>query len=203
MRSIADKYSMTPGVGVVVYDPVTLTAVSIGATMAGGAISAAGTLAGGSFAKTAGQMQKASADYQADQLEQNATQAIASGQRTMLDTQEKARLATSSLKARAGASGVDAGVGSPLADEGEIAQRGSYHALMDMFNGESTATGLRNQAKGVRYTGELDEMGGDEAKEASYFSAAGTLAGSAGSALSTYGRYTYPTARGPSGVSVG
>lgn len=216
MRSIADKYSMVPGIGVVVFDPIMLaagglaaatsvgglTATSMGLTAVGGGLAAASTLAGGNFAKTAGQMQQNAANFQAAQLDQNAGQAIASSQRTMLDTQEKTRLAMSASRARAGVSGVDAGVGSPAENEGELAQRGSYHALMDIFNGKSAATGIENQAAGARYTGTLDEMGGEEAQSASELAAAGTLAGSAGSMASRYGAFKYPTAAGRAGVSL-
>lgn len=187
MRSIAEKYSMVPGAGVVVYDPVTLTGITMAATAAGGAMSAASTLAGGNFAKTAGQMQQQAKNFEATQLEQNATDELATSQRAMFDTQEKARLAISTSTARAGASGVDAGAGSPVENVGELAQRGSYHALMDLWQGQSNATGLRNRSAGARYSGVLDEMGGDEAQSASELAAAGTLASSAGSMAKTYG----------------
>lgn len=186
MRSIADKYSMTPGVGVVVYDPVTLTAVSLGATAIGGGIGAAGTIAGGNYAKSAGEMQQNAKNFEAQQLNQNAADEIASSQRQMFDTQDKTRLAMATSRARAGASGVDAGVGSPATNEGDIAQRGSYHALMDLWQGQSNATGLRNRAAGATYSGELDAIGGEEKQDASYLAAAGTLAGTAGSMFKTY-----------------
>lgn len=190
MRSIADKYSMVPGIGVTVYDPATLTVMTVGsmaATAAGGALSAESTLAGGNFAKTAGQMQRQAKDFEATQLDQNASDELATSQRRMFDTQEKARLAISSSRARAGASGVDAGAGSAVENEGELAQRGSYHALMDLWQGESNATGLLNRAKGARYSGVLDEMGGEEKQSASELAAAGTLASTAGSMFKTYG----------------
>lgn len=173
-----------------------LGTVGMGLTGAGGLLSAGGTIAGGNYAKTAGQMQKAAADFQAGQIEQNATQAIASGQRSMFDSQLKTKLALSTSRANAAASGGSADVGSPLENEGQIAQRGEYHALMDMFNGESTATGLRNQAAGVRYSGDLAELEGVQKQRASYLAAGGTLAGSLGTGLSTYGKFAYPTARG-------
>jgi hypothetical protein len=78
-------------------------------------------------------------------------------------------------------------VGSPATNVGELAQRGSYHALMDMFNGQSAATGLRNQAAGIRYTGEMEAMGGEEKQLASRSAAYGTLASGVGRLFSTYG----------------
>ena len=176
----------------VVYDPATLMAGSMAASAIGGGISAGGSLASGSYAAKAGQAQMAGANYEAAQLDQNASQAIASSQRQMLDTQQRTNLAVSSAPARAGASGVAADTGSPLANTGAIAQRGSYQALMDMFNGQSKATGLENEAQGIRYTGQLDEIAGAEKERASYLAAGGDVAGAAGSMMSSYGRYAYP-----------
>lgn len=187
---------------IMLQDPVTLTgaavaamtsmsgatAASMGATAVGGAISAAGTLASGNYAKTAGEMQQQAKNFEATQLEQNASNEIASSQRVMLDDQERGRLAMSTSRARAGASGVNAGVGSPLENEGELAARSSYHAAMDLWQGQTNATGLQNRSAGARYSGQLDEIGGEEKQSASVLAALGTLAGSAGSMAKTYGR---------------
>lgn len=186
--------------GRAVFDPGTLMLSSMAATAVGGGLTAAGTLAGGNFAKTAGQMQQSAAQSEALQIEDNASQAFASNQREALDTEQKTRLAISTAKARGAASGVDIGTGSPATNVGEIAQRGSYQALTSMFNGESAATGLRNKAAAVRYGGDLSELEGEEKQSASRLSALGTLAGSAGSMFSTYGKYTYPTSRGSFGA---
>jgi hypothetical protein len=171
-----DRYS---GQGVSMWgrvnlDPGTLMVASLAMTAAGAAASASGTLAGGNAAKTAG-------DLMNQQSIQNAAQATASGQRKMLDTQDRTRLAESTITARAAAGGVDAGVGSPASDVGEVAKRGSYHALMDMFNGQSEAVGLRNQGAAAEWEGNVK-------KDNSYLSAAGTLAGAAGSMFQQYGR---------------
>lgn len=183
------------------FDPLTLTAITLTATAAAGAMGAAGSIASGNAAQQAGQMQKTAADFQARQIDQNAGQSIASGQRQMFDTQEKTRLAISSATARGAASGIDVAVGSPATNTGEIAQRGSYHALMDMFNGQSAATGMANQATGVRYTGEMAKIGGDTAKQASYLAAGGQIAGAIGSGASRFGAIQYPTSSGRAGAS--
>src|SRR6185437_9690492 len=130
---------------VIALDAGNLMAASLGATAIGGGISAGGTLAGGSYAAAAGRAQNQAAQFEAGQIDSNAGQAIASGQRQMMDTEQRTRLAESSAIARAGASGVSADVGSPAAITGSIASRGSYQAMMDMFNGQSTATGLENR----------------------------------------------------------
>src|SRR6185437_4206868 len=174
---------------VIALDAGNLMAASLGATAIGGGISAGGTLAGGSYAAAAGRAQNQAAQFEAGQIDSNAGQAIASGQRQMMDTEQRTRLAESSAIARAGASGVSADVGSPAAITGSIASRGSYQAMMDMFNGQSTATGLENRAAGVRYGGELAEMEGEEKQSASYLAAGGALASSAGGMASTYARF--------------
>jgi hypothetical protein len=163
-------------------------------------LSAAGTLAGGSYAKTAGDMQRTAAYSQAEQVENNAAQTFASGQRKMLDTQEKTRALISSSTARAAASGVNAGVGSPATNAGDIEQRGSYHALMDMFNGASAATGMRNQAAAIRYSGDIAEYEG-EAKKRRLLSHRGGHARRLGRQHDeTYGKFAYPTSRGSFGA---
>lgn len=167
----------------------------------GGAINAGSTLAGGNYAVQAGKAQQA-ADYRtAEQLTDNAAQAFASGQRKALDTTQTTKLMESTAVARAGASGVNAGVGSPASTVGQIAQRGSYHSLMDMFNGASESTGLLNEAAGQRYQGDLAEIEGEQKKKASRLAALGTLAGTAGSMMQTYGGYKYPNLYGRAGAT--
>lgn len=160
------------------FDPVTMTAISLGST-------AVGTIAGAGGALASGNAANQSAQFQAAQLRSNEGGAIASSQAQMFDTQQKTRLAISRATAAAGASGVNPGVGSPAADVGNIAKRGSYLAAMDLWRGQNTATGLENQAKGVEYSGQAALQGAD-------LSALGTIAGGLGSMASTYGRYKYP-----------
>lgn len=198
-----DRYRLTdPSLAGVAFDPGTMMVASAGASLIGAGVSAAGSIASGNAAAQAGQMQQ-SADYaQAQQLDENATQAFASGQRQALDTANKARLALSTARARGGASGVDVSTGSPANVQGELAKRGSYQALMDMFNGESTATGLHNQAAAARYGGDVAAIEGEDKQEASRYSAAATLASGFGSAASTYGKFYYPTATGRAGAGL-
>lgn len=182
-----------------VNDPGTLM---VAATVAGGAIKGMSTLAGGKAAAQAGQMQQTEANYQAAQLNQNASQALASSQRQALDTTQRTNLAISTATARAGASGAAADVGSAVANSGELAQRGSYQALTDMFNGESKASGLENEASGVRYTGDVEAYEGEEKEKASYLAAGGDFLSSVGQAAGQYGSLRFPTAGGKAGVNL-
>lgn len=169
-----------------VFGPALLVA-SLAATAIGGAATAASTLAGGSMAQQAGDVTKTV-------MANEGATAFASGQRQALDTTQRSKLLQSTAIARAAASGVDAGTGSPLNTVGEIAQRGSYQSLMDMFNGQSRGDALR-------YQGEEAAWEGNMKKNASYLSAAGTLAGTAGSMMGTYGGFKYPTNRGGAGTN--
>lgn len=138
------------------------------------------------------QPRRKSAQYQATQEGINAGQAVAGSQRTMLDTQQKARLAASTATARAGFGGASPDIGSPVADVGQIAKRGSYLAAMDLFRGQNQATGALNQAQGTMYSGQI-------AENAANINAAGTIAGGVGSMVSSAGRYMYPQVYGRMG----
>jgi hypothetical protein len=186
----------------VLCDPTTLMVGSMALSAAGGAISASSTLAGGKYAEEAGLLAKSQSDARAKQLEMNASQSMAAGQRKMFEVQERTRALVNTNAARAGASGVDAGSGSPALNAGEIEGRGSYHALMEMFNGTSEATGLRNQAAAERYSGDIAEWEGRTKRQASKLTALGTLAATGGNMLSTYGRFRYSPPRGAAGVSL-
>lgn len=175
-------------------DPVTLMGASLAMSAVGTGISAAGTIAGGSAAQTAGQMKQAAANSEAEQLTFNAAGELAAAQRRMLDTRLKTSLTQGTLVNKAVGSGFNAGTGSMLNDAGDIGQRGEFQALMDVFQGENAMTGTLNKAEATRYGGKVDAWAGEQAKDASYLAAAGTIAGGAGSMLKTYGAYKYPTA---------
>lgn len=213
MQSLWDKYSCVPGLGVCVFDPVSLTAAvaaaattlsSSGAltagtmaiTAAGAGLSAEGTLASGNAQKVAGQMQQSSANYQADQEVENASGEIGASQRTMLDTQLRTSMTQSKLTAAAAGSGINAAVGSPLAASSAIAKRGQYQSMMDLWNGQNKSTGDLNLAAGLRYGGAASAIGGEEAQTASELSASGTLASGLGSVGKIYSGYAYPNLSG-------
>jgi hypothetical protein len=183
------------------FDPLSMTAMALGAVgggsaatggaMAlsgiGSAISAASSLAGGSYAQEVAQMKQQAMNYQAAQLRENAGGEIAAAQRQAFDVNQKTNMLRSSAVANAAASGVDAAAGSAMTNQSAIAQRGMYVSGMDLWNGENRATGLLNQAKGLEYTGTMDALAGEEARRASYLSALGTIAGGGASMLRMYG----------------
>lgn len=186
----------------VCFDPGTaLMAGSLAMSAVGTGIGAMGTIAGGSAARQAGVMQNQADVYQAEQLQMNEPQEIASAQRQMLDTQQRTRMAISTSRASAAGSGVNAGIGSPVTNQGELAARGRYQSMMDLFKGQSEATGTENQRQGVLYSGQAALIGGEEAAQAASYNAAATIAGGGASMLKTYGSYAYPTPSGRAGLT--
>ncbi len=167
---------------VAVHDPVTMTV----ATVASGAMQAAGTLMGGSAAADAGQRQKDSQYFKAAQEEQAAQESRAGAQRVALDKDREGRLLLSKLQANAAASGggaSDPGI-STLA--GGIAGRSEFESLLEMYKGENRARGLEDTAIGSRLSGDAAKAEGEAKQRASYLSAAGTIIGSGGSAYKTF-----------------
>lgn len=199
---LCEKYGVVPGRGVCVFDPGTMMGVTMGMTALSGGLSAAGTIAAGNTAKTAGQLQQLSDQYQADQLRENQGSEIGAAQRQMIETQQKAKLLTSAVEARGAAGGVDVGVGSPVAAAKSIASRGSYQAMMDLWNGQNRAVGLENQAKGLEFSGDVAQWEGEQKQKQSRIDALATLAGSGANMAKTYGAFNYPTASGQPGVAL-
>jgi len=183
------------------FDPLSTTAAAL-ATLGGGSaatggamaltgigtgVSAANTIAGGNYAARAGQMKQAEANFEADQDVANAAGETAAAQRQAIDINQKANLLRSSAVANTAAGGVDAGAGSALTNQAQIAARGRYQADMDLWSGRNQASGSMNQATAKRYTGEMDLLGGEEAQRASTLNALATIAGGGASFMRMYG----------------
>jgi hypothetical protein len=172
------------------FEPISLTTMAVASaatTMAGSAVSAMGTIASGNAALEAGQRGQQAAYFTAAQQEQGAQESRAVAQRQALDKRHKADLLLSSLKARGAAGGTTISDGDVLDTAGEIAARGEYEALFDMYQGENRARGLQDQALASRMTGDAALAEGRAKKSASKLSAIGTIIGGAGSAMSNFG----------------
>lgn len=183
-------------------DPFSLL---IGGTMlAGSFMSGFGSLLGGKAARAGADMKASAleqggilseqeAGFQAQQLTMAAAESRAASQREAFEKRHNAKLALSTLIARAAAGG--GGVSDPTVVKiGErIAERGEYQALMDMFTGENRARGLEDQAYATRWSGAARNYGaqldaqatrysGKAEEKASYFKAGGTILSGIGSA---------------------
>lgn len=174
--------------GRVCFDPVTMTV----ATVAGGALSAAGTLMGGSAAVDAGQRAQRAQYFKAAQEDQAAQESRAAAQRGSLEKAHETTLLQSKLQANAAASGGGASDPTVLDLAGGIAGRGEYESLMEMYKGENRARGIEDQAIGSRLAGDSALAEGEAKQNASYLSAAGTIIGTGGSAYRTYNRVPSP-----------
>jgi hypothetical protein len=160
--------------------------VAAAAAVAGGALSAAGTLAGGANAAQTGAMKQTAQQFAAQQDVQNSASDIAAAQRQGIDVKQKANLVASTARANAAASGVDASTGSAATNQAQIGARGEYESLMDLWQGQNRASGDLNKAAAATYQGQIDELSGQAQQTASYLSAGGTLAASGASAYKIY-----------------
>jgi hypothetical protein len=173
------------------FEPISMTTLAVASaatTMAGSAVSAMGTIAGGNAAADAGARGQQAAYFTAAQQEQGAQESRAVAQRQALDNRHKADLVLSSLRARGAAGGTMVSDGDILDTAGEIAARGEFEALSDMYQGENRARGLMDQAVASRMTGDAALAEGIAKKKASKLSAIGTIIGGAGSAMSSFGK---------------
>lgn len=137
--------------------------------VAGGVITAGGTLAQGSAAKRAAQ-------FEATQLDRSATAARATASRAASEETRRSRL----IQSRAQAVGAASGGGVPYDQIADIAGEGEYRALMTLFEGEEEAKGRETQADAARFSGK-------SAQRASRINAVGSLIQGGGSMFEKYG----------------
>lgn len=144
-----------------------LASTAIG--LIGGAVQARGSLAAGRAAQQASY-------FKAKQEEQAGNEARAVGQRQMLERRRMTDLALSNIQAGAAAGGGSATSGDILNLSGNVAKRGEYQALMEMYTGENKARGYETAAMASRMTGDAELTG-------SRYRALGTLLSSGTSAF--------------------
>ena len=151
--------------------------LAVGATVAGTAVSAAGTIAGG-------KAQQQSSEFQAKQIEEKARQEREAGLVQLAQSQNEAaqykrrkELALSTEQTRGAAGGFSATDPTSLAIADEIARYGTLQEGMAVYGGtsrragaEAQARSFENQAAGTRYEGEA-------ARTASKWKAASTILG--------------------------
>lgn len=127
-----------------------------------------------------GEASNAAAQAEAIQLRQNANAERAAAQRAYLQEKKDARLVGSRARAVAAASG--AGVSDPTISKilSDIEGEGEYRALMRLYQGDVTASGLEYGAKIRRNEGRA-------ARSSGYLQAASTLFSTGSSLYSKYG----------------
>lgn len=160
-------------------------------------LSALTQIKAGNAAKKAGQQEQAAAEDQAQVDEYNAgvaglqaQDAIETGAEEESQYRASVRAILGTARAKAGASGVDAGFGSALDTQADIANLGEQDALQIRTNAARAAWGykvqaydLRRQAAITRKAGANAALAGREAQTASRFQAGATIAGGATSLL--------------------
>jgi hypothetical protein len=147
------------------YDPATLAMISVGATIAGTAVSTIGTLASGRAAQQA-------ANYQAAQMDMKGKEELAQGQQEAEQYRRKKQLALSTLQSRAAASGFEA-------TDPTITEHGELQEGLAMYGGKSRREGLEAQARGKRFEGKAERIG-------SYYKAGATILGGVASIADKY-----------------
>jgi aspartokinase len=119
-----------------------------------------GTLVAAKGAAEAGAEQQRAREYEAKQREMQAQESRAASQRQALEKDRASRLAQSTLQSRAAASGAGATDETVLGLGEDIAGRGEYQRLMEMYTGENRARGLDDAAMGLRMTGAAEAKAG-------------------------------------------
>jgi hypothetical protein len=172
-------------------DPVTLGlagSIGLNAIGAGTILTSAGTLVGGFMKADAeeemGRLQKGAADFEAQQIQMQAAESRASAQRQMFERQRLTKLALGTLQTRAAAGGGKATDENVLDLTSEIAGRGQYQALAELYNGENRARGLEDMAKAKRYEGDAKVYGANRSATGSRI---GAVLGAGGTILSGLG----------------
>lgn len=96
---------------------------------------------------------KQAADFQAEQLRQNAGQAQAGAQRSAADEERKAKLVTSAALASAAASG--GGASDPTVTNiiARTASEGAYRRAVALYQGDDRARAMNLQADAKKYEG--------------------------------------------------
>ena len=128
-------------------------------------------------ANRAGNDQDRAANFQAQQLDQQAGQTRASAQRAAIDERRQATLAQSRLQAVTGGAGGDPTIVNLSAN---LAGEGEYRALSALYESEERAVGMEQQAMAARYQGK-------QAKRAGTINAITSLVGGGSKLYEKYG----------------
>lgn len=154
--------------------------------------------------REAGIRRKAASDLEANALEVQASNSIASAQRDMIDIRRQTELVQSRALALSAASGGGASAPTVLNLVANMAKEGSYNAARALYAGEEKSRVLRLQAQQDRVSGEFAGIAGMAAAEVATGRGRAAQMSSYGSILSTGGSmYAKYGGRGPSSSSGG
>lgn len=145
-----------------------------------------------------GQALKQAAQFQADQLREQAGDAIATAQRRAWSEDRAARYLQSETLARAAASGGGASDPTVINIIAKQAEEGAYRQQVALYEGNSRARGLVRQAQAREFEGASQLASAQGAERASYLQAGTSLIGSLARDSSLYQRFG---GGGPEGVT--
>jgi hypothetical protein len=159
--------------------PATMMALSAG-------MQAFGILGQGDAAVKAAERRKQAAEFEAQQLDINAGQAVAASQRTAYFEDQKGDLMLSRLKALSAASGAGATDPTVLNLQAGLMQQKAYNLASALYGGEDKARSMRMEASSKRYQADLGLADAEETKSASKLSAAASLLSGGAKLYSSY-----------------
>lgn len=162
-------------------------AVGQSADLLGTVLGTYGQYQAGKYLDAQGRAVEAGNYYVADQLDVNAGQQRASGQRAMLNERRKEKLVQSNLQAAVAKGGGNSQDPSLVKLSEDIAAEGEYRALSALFQGEENARVLENEAKAKRWEGSEYRRMGKIGRNTQNMKAATTLLGGTSSFFSKYG----------------
>lgn len=161
-------------------DPGTALLLAAGASALGTVTSAVGAINQGYATQEAEQ-------YNATLAQQQAQTAIQTSQEQAQQVQYQTHQTVGQQVANAGASGVDPNQGSPLSVMSDTATQGELNRQLTLWQGQSQAVSLQNQAA-------QDIYAGNQAVNAGYANAFGTFLSGVGRTVGLYTQYaTLPT----------
>ena len=156
-------------------------------TVLGTVVSAVGTIAAGAAAARQANAQAAAQEHAARIADQKAMQERAVAQRQAFEKRRDGRLATSTLIARAAASGASATDPTIVNLGGDIAGRSEYLALSDMARGEQGGRDQENRAALARWQAGIARDEAGTAMTSGFLRAGSSILSSASS---LFGRYS-------------
>lgn len=162
-------------------------ALAIPLMIGGTILNAYGQVQQGRAAAALGTQQRVAKDFEAQQLEQQAGQEIASGQAAAQEESRKAAYASSHALALAAASG--GGATDPTVTKiiSDIAGEGTYRGEVARYRGAEAARQLNMRAGATRYEGQLEEIGGLQKQQAANIKATGSLIEGGSTLYTKYG----------------
>lgn len=138
-------------------------------------LSAASTLFSASGAKKQGKAAQAQAEYDAQQMEQQAQASRAEGTRVAYEDRRQGRIVESNARAAMAAGGGSASDAGSLEMLGKIGAESQYNSLVSLFKGESQAQDYNRQADTRRYEGALAKKNADDKALSTILSGASSI----------------------------